>query len=131
MKNIDCKTFQDKVDELLIRHRSVLDVLSKFQESNARVNRSVVKAVTNCGCLNINASKKDLPPDIELDEMPNFMSTHVEGELCDSCKEVIEMEIGNNLFYLVSLCNILDLNLSEILEKEYSKINVLGKFNLS
>ncbi|SET02025.1 DUF1573 domain-containing protein [Anaerobranca gottschalkii] len=131
MRDIDCKTFQDKVDELLVRHRSILDVLSKFQESNARVNRSVVKAVTNCGCLNITASKKDLPPDIDLEQMKNFMETHLEGELCDSCKEIIEMELGNNLFYLVSLCNLLNLDLSEILKKEYGKISILGKFNLS
>lgn len=131
MRDIDCKTFQDKVDELLVRHRSILDVLSKFQESNARVNRSVVKAVTNCGCLNITASKKDLPPDIDLEQMKNFMETHLQGKLCDSCKEIIEMELGNNLFYLVSLCNLLNLDLSEILKKEYGKISILGKFNLS
>ncbi|SHK25567.1 hypothetical protein SAMN02745227_01907 [Anaerobranca californiensis DSM 14826] len=131
MRDIDCKTFQDKVDELLVRHRSILDVLSKFQESNARVNRSVVKAVTNCGCINITASKKDLPPDIDLEQMKNFMETHLQGKLCDSCKEIIEMELGNNLFYLVSLCNLLNLDLSEILKKEYGKISILGKFNLS
>lgn len=131
MKEIDCKTFQSKVNELLIRHRSILDVQSKFQESNSRVNRSIAKSVTNCGCLNIRASKRDLPPESSFDDMCDFMETHVEGELCDSCKEIIEMEMGNNLFYLVSLCNILGLDLSEILDKEFGKISALGKFNLS
>lgn len=131
MKEIDCKVFQNKVNELLIRHRSILDVLSKYQESNSRVNRSIAKAVTNCGCVNISASKRDLPPESNFDDLSNIMETHVEGELCDSCKEIIEMEMGNNLFYLVSLCNILGLDLSEILAKEFGKISALGKFNLS
>ena len=25
------------------------------------------------------------------------LSTHMEGELCDNCREIIEREIGNNL----------------------------------
>lgn len=130
-QQVDCKTFQNKVNDLLIRHRSILDVMSKFQESNSRVNRSVAKSVTNCGCLDIVASKKDLPPDTSFDDMGSHMETHVQGSLCDSCKEIIEMEIGNNLFYLVSLCNNLNLDLSEILEKEHGKISALGKFNLT
>ena len=131
MKEVDCKIFQNKVNELLIRHRSILDVQSKYQESNSRVNRSIAKSVTNCGCLNISASKRDLPPESNFDDLSDLMETHVEGELCDSCKEIIEMEMGNNLFYLVSLCNILGLDLSDILGKEFGKISALGKFNLS
>jgi hypothetical protein len=32
MKDLICDEFQNAVSELLIRHHSVLDVLSKFQE---------------------------------------------------------------------------------------------------
>ncbi len=131
MKEISCEKFQNKVNDLLIRHRSILDVLSKFQESNSRVNRSVVKTVTNCGCLSIQATKKDLPPESSLEIFSSIMETHLEGKLCDSCKEIIEMELGNNLFYLVALCNILGLEMDEILSKEYGKISALGKFNLT
>ena len=42
--------------------------------------------------------------------------------------EVIEREIGNNLFYLTSLCNALDINLYDVLLKESDKMNTLGKF---
>ena len=52
----------------------------------------------------------------------------MDGCLCESCREVIEREIGNNLFYLTSLCNILDINLYDVLLKESDKITTLGKF---
>ncbi|CDG02974.1 Putative uncharacterized protein [Clostridium chauvoei JF4335] len=49
--------------------------------------------------------------------------------MCDNCREVVEREIGNNLFYLTSICNSLGLNLYDILLKEEDKINTLGKFS--
>ena len=49
------------------------------------------------------------------------MSTHIEGELCENCKDIIEKEIGNHLFYITSLCNTLDISLNTVLEKEYEK----------
>ena len=52
----------------------------------------------------------------------------MDGCLCENCREVIEREIGNNLFYLTSLCNILDINLYDVLLKESDKITTLGKF---
>lgn len=131
MKEINCETFQGKVKDLLIRHRSILDVTSKFQESNSRVNRSVAKSVTNCGCLSINAAREDVNLDMEPEEFYSSKNTHVEGKLCDSCREIIEMELGNNLFYFVALCNLLDLDMDEILIKEHGKISALGKFNLT
>jgi len=33
MKDLICDEFQNTVSELLIRHHSILDVLSKFQEA--------------------------------------------------------------------------------------------------
>ncbi|MDO5518739.1 MAG: DUF1573 domain-containing protein, partial [Clostridium sp.] len=45
-------------------------------------------------------------------------------------REVIEKEIGTNLFYLTSLCNSLNINLYDVLLKEYNKNQTLGKFNL-
>ncbi|QNO14817.1 DUF1573 domain-containing protein [Alkalicella caledoniensis] len=131
MKEINCEAFQGKVNDLLIRHRSILDVLSKYHESNSRVNRSVAKSVTNCGCLSINAAKEVDSLEMEPEEFYSSRETHLAGKLCDSCKEIIEMELGNNLFYFVALCNILDLDMEEILKKEYGKISALGKFNLT
>jgi len=45
MKDLICDEFQNTVGDLLIRHHSLIDVLSKLAESNSRVNRSVIKDV--------------------------------------------------------------------------------------
>ena len=128
MKDIIFDSFQNDVNESLLRHKSILDIMTKLNETNARVNRALAKSVTNCGCIKINAKKQN-----HLSTNTNFnpsLSTHIEGKLCDNCREVIENELGTNIFYLTSLCNCLDLNLYDILLKEENKINILGKYTL-
>ncbi|MBI6874292.1 DUF1573 domain-containing protein [Clostridium aciditolerans] len=131
MKDVIFDDFQNAVNDSLIRHKSILDILTKFQESNGRINRAVAKSITNCGCINVAAKKQQMPEDnddINIESLKDCLQTHIDGNLCDNCREVIEREIGNNLFYLTSLCNILDLNLYDVLIKEYDKINTLGKY---
>lgn len=123
--------FQDKVTELLLRHRSILDSLSKHAESSARVNRSITKTVTSCGCISINACRQQLPPEVSLESCRDYLSSHIEGELCEHCKEVIEEEIGNHLFYLVAICSLLGFRLEDILNGEHERLNALGFFRLS
>ena len=129
MKDIIFDDFQNAVNESLLRHKSILDILSKLNETEARINRAVTKSVTNCGSVEINASKQQLPEDdIGIESLIACLKTHLTGSLCENCREVIEREIGNNLFYLTSLCNVLDLNLYDILLKEYDRIDTLGKY---
>lgn len=128
MKDIIFDNFQNDVNESLLRHRSILDIMTKLSEANARVNRAVAKSVTNCGCIKISAKKQATFSDNN--DSLSSLSTHIEGKLCDNCREVIENEIGNNIFYLTSLCNCLDLNLYDIFLKEENKIDILGKFTL-
>lgn len=161
MKDIIFDNFQNDVNESLLRHRSILDIMTKLTESNSRVNRALAKAVTDCGCINIYAKKQDLPSkigelinsknhheniqksndevNIDLDNenssneslshhLTHQLTHQIEGSLCNNCREIIENEIGNNIFYLTSLCNSLDLNLYDILLKEENKINILGKY---
>lgn len=135
MKDLLYDHFQDSVGELLIRHKSILDVLTKYQESQARVNRAVVKAVTSCGCIEINSKKQnflkqDSDKEVSLQDLRNYMDTHLSGSLCSNCREVIEKELGNNLFYIAALCNVLDVNMYDVLLKEYEKMNTLGIYNL-
>ncbi|MGH4138732.1 DUF1573 domain-containing protein [Clostridium sp.] len=133
MKDCIFDNFQNSVDGSLLRHRSILDIITKLQESEARVNRAVVKSITNCGCIKVEAKKQYTPAnidDLDLDTLSSSLDTHMEGKLCENCREVIEREIGNNLFYTTSLCNLLDLNLYDVILKEYDKINTLGKYNL-
>lgn len=130
MKDIFIDDFQYVVDELLIRNKSILDSITKFSESAARVNRSIIKSVTNCGCIRINAKKQEIPIDVSLKDMKKYLKTHVEGQLCENCRDLIEKEIGSTLFYLASICNTLDLNLYDVILKEIERMKTLGEFNL-
>jgi len=132
MKDIIFDDFQNCVNDSLIRHKSILDILTKYSESTSKVNRSVAKAVTQCGCINISAQKQHIPQELSDSEVDlnNYLTSHLNGNLCDNCREIIEREIGNNLFYLTALCNHLDINLYDILLKEYNKSVTLGKYNL-
>ena len=131
MPNLTCGDFQEIVAGHLVRHRSILDVLSKLQEPGARVNRAVAKAVTACGCLEISASRQRIPADADFAQVKEFMQTHLKGILCESCREIVETEIGQNLFYLTALCGLLGLEIDEILAKEEKRIRALGPYSLT
>jgi len=131
MNDLLCDEFQNRVSELLIRHKSVLDIVSKSQECNARVNRAVMKSVTSCGCLKIVAEKKPLPEDSSYQDLKNLLDSNLEGKLCPSCNETIESELGKSLFYYAALCNSLDINLYDVLIKEHKKLSTLRYFNFT
>ncbi len=131
MRDLLSDDFQQVVADSSMRHRSVLDILTKYQEAVGRVNRAVVKAATSCGCISINAEKPSIPENISLQELPQYMSSHTDGQLCEECRETLESEIGMQLFYLASLCNIFDLNLYDIFLKERKRLDTLGMFNLA
>lgn len=122
--------FQYTVNELLVRNKSIIDQITKFQDSNARVNRAIVKAVTHCGCIKINAEKQDFPENLNFEQIRSMLKTHTQGELCENCRDIIEKEIGRNLFYLASICNTLDLNLYDIIIKELERAKMLGEYSL-
>ena len=130
MKDMLIDDFQYTVQELIFRNKSIIDSITKYQDSNARVNRAIVKAVTQCGCIRINAKKQEVPEDSTLEEIRNAMDTHLEGKLCESCRDQIEKEFGKNLYYIASLCNTLDLNQYDVIIKEQERVKMLGKFNL-
>lgn len=138
MKDLIFDEFQDAVDNSLLRHRSILDILTKLQESESRVNRAIIKSVTTCGCIKINAEKQfvqycldnDNIKDLTSDNLTFPLSSHIHGQLCDDCKKVIEDELGNHLFYVTSLCNSLDLNLYDILLNEYKNVNSFSNVTL-
>ncbi|NLO82533.1 MAG: DUF1573 domain-containing protein [Clostridiales bacterium] len=130
MKDILYENFQSMVAELLSRHKSILDIMSKLQESNARVNRSVAKAVTSCGCIQIDASKQNIPADASIEEIKVFTDDHIRGKLCEKCRDIIEKELGNHMFYIASLANTLDISLYDVIVKEEKSLSALGKFHL-
>lgn len=125
------QAFQDQVSELLLRHRSLLDVLSKNGQSSASVNRAVVKAITECGCIELHATKQVFESGVSLEQAKENAGTHVHGELCENCREVIAAELGRELFYMSALCNLLGINMDEVIKSESQKCATLGLFNLS
>jgi len=129
-REIEVDGFQHTVSELLIRHRSILDIMTKSQEAASRMNRAVAKAVTSCGCLKINAGKK-VSTGATLNDLRQFLDSNLSGEICNDCRETVEAEIGRTLFYMAALCNVLDLNLMDIILKEEKRLKMLGIFNLS
>lgn len=125
-----CKNLQNSVDKILTRHKSILDIITKIQESSARINRSVVKSVTSCGCVSIKATKHDIPKDIDYTDIHTYIHDHLDGELCDLCREKITREIGRNLFYLAALANSFNMDIDTIIKTECDKVKTLGTFTL-
>ena len=131
MQDLDRGDFQETVSQYLVRHRSILDVLSKLQEATARVNRAIAKAVTNCGCLGISAHRQEFPDDTSFHNLKEYMDTHLNGSLCESCREIIETEMGQCFFYMAALCGLLDLKMDDILDSERDRLSTLGLYNLT
>jgi len=128
--DIICDVFQDTVANCLVRHKSIIDVMTKIEETSARVNRAVAKSITACGCLEVNAKKQKIPNEVTLQELGAHMDTHLKGQLCADCRDILKQEIGNHLFYLAALCNLLDLNLYDIFLAEHDKLSTLGVYNM-
>ncbi|MDZ7543163.1 hypothetical protein GNF83_18695, partial [Clostridium perfringens] len=92
--------------DLLLRHRSLLDVLSKYGQSDASVNRAVTKAITECGCLEVHAKRQPYKEEMDIQEAKHSMESHVQGHLCENCKDVIRTELGKHIFYMSALCKL-------------------------
>ncbi len=130
MKDMLFEDFQRIIGGLLLRHRSILDILTKYQDSGAKVNRAVIKSVTSCGCIEIHGKKQEIPDDMSLENMKDYMETHLQGTLCDSCRDAVEKEMGSQLFYLASLANTLDISLYDIIVEEEKRLSTLGVYHL-
>jgi len=131
LAQFNCHDFEKTVSACLIRHQSILDLMAKYQQASARTNRAISKSVTNCGCISIDAHKQPIPPEASLKDLQNIFSNHLNGALCENCREIIIDELGKNLFYLTALSNTLGISLQEIFEEETVKAKTLGRFNLT
>lgn len=120
---------QNQVSETLVRHKSILDIMTKLDEYNARINRAVAKSVTSCGCIRIEAQKQDFSSETLTDVLEK-VDSHVVGNICPNCKEVLEQEIGAYIYFLASLANTLDFKLKDIVEKELDRTKTLGVYGM-
>jgi hypothetical protein len=125
------EAYQDTVDEALIRHRSVLDALSKSQEAHARLSRAIATAVTVCGCISIEAERQRIPENADLTHLHEYVRSHIGGELCARCREEVEVELGQVLFYETALASLFGLSLDAVLKRDLARLRTLGVFNLS
>ncbi|HWQ88938.1 MAG TPA: DUF1573 domain-containing protein [Desulfitobacteriaceae bacterium] len=123
--------FQNRVKSLLIRHQSILDILSKSQEASARVNRAVIKSVTNCGCIGVDAHKKAIPSEATLSDLKKLLNSHIDGQICDNCRDIIVAELGKQFFYIAALANTLNISLTDVISKEEDLLATLTVFNLT
>ncbi len=122
MGSTPTEDFQKKVQKLLIRNSNILDILTKCQISCSKMCRSTVRSATGCGCIQINGVKS-----------PNPLEKHnsgASGNLCPECLGAIQNEIGENLFYIASLCNALNMSMAEIMQREIKNVETLGKYSL-
>lgn len=130
INDIHVEDFQNVVGDLLMRNRSLLDIISKVQSSSARVNRAVVKSVTHCGCIEIDGKKQTFPGEASIEELQDLLSSQVGGKLCPNCRATIEKEIGGALFYLAALSNTLDISLYDVILQEKEALSTLGSYSL-
>lgn len=124
MKMTLTEEFQNTVSELHIWNKSILDIMTKLQISSARINRTAVKAVTGCGCIEVEGRRSIVTFEKKKGD------SQIRGALCEECRASIEKEIGENLYYIISLCNSMDLNIDKIIRKEIERVRALGKYNL-
>ena len=124
MKKTLTEDFQDTVSKLHIWNKSILDIMSKLQSASSKINRATVKSVTSCGCIEIEGKKSIVSFD-KKDE-----GTQIKGVLCPECRSNLEREIGEGFYYMISLCNALNLNVDKIIQKEADRVKTLGKYNL-
>ncbi len=130
-KKITLEEFRNTVSETLLYNRSILDVLAKIHENSATLQRSVIKSVTRCGCIEINASKANIESESSLTDLQQLMDSHVKGNLCEGCKESIARSVGSLLFYTTAVCNLLDLDVNDIVLNEQKQKKLLGLYNLA
>lgn len=124
------KEFQKTVSKVQLRNKSILDIISKLGEANALVNRAVVKSVTYCGCVSVKANKQMYDDRKSLEENKMYLKTHIEGQLCEKCKEKVTEELGNYLYYVASLCDALGLEMNDVIENKLNELNTLGIYSL-
>ncbi len=130
INDIHIEDFQNVVNDSLMRNRSILDIVSKIQTSSGRVNRSVIKSVTHCGCIQIDGKKQPFPGEASIEEIAELISSQTSGKLCASCRANLEKEIGGQLFFLAGLCNTLGISLYDVILKEKETLSTLGNYSL-
>lgn len=128
----ELEEFQNFIDTLILRNKSILDQQTKLQDACSRLNRNISKSATTCGCIELHITKQQfsLQDTVHCDDLNSLLNTHVEGHPCEKCNELIEKEMGRVLFYLAALSNTLGISLSTVLASEKARTNLLSQYCL-
>lgn len=128
----ELEDFQSFTNSILLRNKSILDQTTKLQDACTHLCRDISKSATTCGCITITAHKQPYfsQENLSMDTLKGLMETHVDGKLCPNCEELVEKEMGRILFYLAAIANTFDISLSEVLENEKKRTQLLGKYSL-
>lgn len=129
IESTELEQFQNFIDDLMLRNKSILDQMTKLQDASARLNRSLSKSATMCGCMKLDICKQQYDLSAS-DDFNTLLSTHVESYPCPNCNDNIEKEMGRVLFYLGALANTLGISLSSVLENEKIRTSMLGQYSL-
>lgn len=119
LNDIMAEDFQIVVEEYVERNKNLLDTMSKYQTAAGRLNRAITKAATQCGCISLSGKKRE-----------GQAKTNVSGKLCKNCREAIEKEMGDVLFYQAAMCNALGLSIYDVMLKEKQTLFALGDYSL-
>lgn len=131
MRDLLCDEFQAAVSTHLVQNKSILDAITKLTESSMRVQRAVTRAATQCGCIRIDATRQRVPEVSSLEELGRLLDSHVRGELCTDCRELVETEVGNSLCYVAAVCDLMGVSMYDSLIGVDKRIRTLGMFHLS
>jgi hypothetical protein len=129
IQDIITDSLQYKVDEYEVMNKSILDQMTKLIDYCSKLNRSISKACTQCGCIKIQTDKQPYNQKTNLLHDVLF-ENHCIGDMCPECKELVENYMGSCLYYLAALCNTLDLSLYDVILKELERIDILRKYNI-
>ncbi len=114
---------QRSIQKYYRRNKGILDTMSKLQISVAKTERNIIRAATQCGCVEIFTKKQ--PPDFN-----GEAESMLKGSLCADCQEKTEQNMGDALFYLVCLAVLTGTSMENLLENQIRQLDWLGKFNL-
>lgn len=126
----NCNEFQYLTAHAQLLNKSILGITTKLDEQTSMLNRAVFKSATHCGCIEIHATKQLYSQNKSMLENQIDLDNHIEGHLCPKCKEKIQEELGELLFYIASMCEALELNLDEIIGQKINHLKTLGIYNL-
>lgn len=118
IKDIIAEDFQLAAEAALKRNKNLLDTVSKLNSAATKLSRAVIKASTQCGCIELSGKKTDIS------------DRQIKGEICPSCRSAVEKEMGDTLFYIAGIANALDISIYDVMLKEKQQISLLKNFSL-